>query len=64
MHIRKAHTPESKISGNNCFCHSKDKESSGSSKKIATCFDLVRNSLENKDMICFSPDERVSIKTA
>ena len=52
------HFLDSTISGNNFDCQTIDKDNSGSSNKIILLEFLDKYNFENKETICFSPEER------
>lgn len=56
----KEHFFEFKISGRSLFCHSVESDNSGSSKIIINLESVEsKYKRENKETICFSPDDKV-----
>ena len=52
------HFSEFIISGKSLDCHIIDNDNSGSSNKTMLLVSLDKYNFENKDTICFSPEER------
>ena len=56
--IKVLHLPESIMSGRNLDCHLIDKDNSGSSNKMKQFSVSSRYSFENKEITCFSPEDK------